>query len=89
MPRAVSGPVDHQRATSRGMPIGVRGLPAEMVTAGELESVNTVEEIFDVFLPDRAGVQASGFQALRTYREEHQQRRQERHEDGQPRDHSH
>ena len=35
--------------------VGVRVLLAATVTAGELDTVNTVEEVFDVFLPDRAG----------------------------------
>jgi len=35
--------------------VGVRVLLAAMATAAELETANTVEEVFDVFLPDRAG----------------------------------
>jgi len=38
-----------------GSTVGARALPIEMVTAGEAETVSTVEEVFDVFLPDCSG----------------------------------
>ena len=69
------GPIDHQLGTLQmrtGSTAGARALPAGMVTAGEAETVRTVEEVFDVFLPDCAGPEPSGLQTLCAYREEHQ-----------------
>lgn len=58
-----------------------------MVTSGKSDTLNTVEEVLDILLPDGASSQAIGFQALRPYHQEHQERGQERQKNRQPRNH--